>query len=239
MNDALSSRDATFALHLSLLSMMGDSDGYGEIILDKYFADSTRKKDLKKEWDNDFYPDNLPFVFSTVAIDDKAGGSLGSLLMWKKYGNAGNGALIRFDWKKLQAFCRVNGYRFSPCRYRDIEDIDVLIRLFYHDDLSFARILEEVCLAKSISCVYEQEWRVICYSGRDNIHTKPTSRGIMSYVEIRLPIELIEEICLGPLTDEKTTLESVLLLKNKLRDKCGGRVNFEVTKSKIDMKPIY
>lgn len=233
LNQALSKDDGEIVIHASLLTMMNDS-GEGCYVLNKYFTDSTLKKEKKEKWEKEFYPNNQPFIFSTIAtsIDSRHNGSLP---MWKMYGNDCKGALIRFDTRKMKEFCDANGYIFAPCKYLNTNDVQKLIKEFNQGRVSFEEILTEACLSKHTSWSYESEWRVIRCSSQENILTKYTNRGIIEYIEISIPIELIEEICLGPLTNPNS-FESLKQLKNKLSEKFKDKVHFNLTKSKITIQ---
>lgn len=233
LNQALSKDDGEIILHASLLTMMNDS-GEGCYVLNKYFTDSTLKKEKKEKWEKEFYPNNQPFVFSTIAtsIDSRHNGSLP---MWKMYGNDCKGALIRFDTRKMKEFCDANGYLFAPCKYLTTKDVQKLIKELNQREASFEDILTETCLSKHTSWSYEKEWRVIRFISQENILTKYTNRGIIEFIEISVPIELIEEICLGPLANVNS-LESLSQLKNKLSEKFKDKVHFNLTKSKITIQ---
>ena len=70
----------------------------------------------------------------------------------------------------------------------------------------------------------------------DDIKTKSTQRGIIEYVEFKIPIKYIEEICLGPLSNDNS-FDSLKLLYDKLVERfSSGEVHFKLAKSKITIK---
>ena len=250
LNGALESGKPYITMHLSLLTMMNDS-GESDYVLNKYFTNSKLKTELKRRWDNDFYPKNKPFIFSTIKTDTRTKNN-GSLPMWKMYGNDGKGVLIRFKGESIIRLCEEKRSKaekciFEPCRYKSTTEVNDLIKKFNNsnthttnsdeNDLLFKEILNETCFTKHFSWEYENEWRMVVYKDvPDDIKTKSTQRGIIEYVEFKIPIKYIEEICLGPLSNDNS-FESLKLLYDKLVERfSSGEVHFKLAKSKITIK---
>ena len=229
LNEALSSKDGQMTLHLSLLTMMNDK-GEMSYVLDKYFTDSALKREKKHAWDTEFLPAHQPFIFSTSATDVNTKEN-GSLPMWKMYGDDCKGAYIRFNGEAVGDFCKKHGLIFERCEYRTIREVGERIKKFNHDNTSFEEILKEACLTKSIAWNYEQEYRIICLTNQESVKTK----AIPKFIELKIPIDLIEEICLGPLADAHTSLESLSLLRDKLKVKFREKAHFKIRQSKISI----
>ena len=233
LDKALSSEDGQITLHLSSLTMMNDK-GEKNYVLDKYFTDSTFKTEKKKEWDAEFYPFHLPFIFSTIPTDKDTKGK-GSLPMWKMYGDNCKGAFVRFKGKTVEDFCKKHDLIFEACKYKTTKQVEELITSFNQHNTSFEKILKEACLTKHTSWKYENEWRVVHLTSQEQVKTKPTPRGIVAFIELQVPIDWIEEICLGPLADVHTSLESLSILRDKLKTKFGAQVHCNINSSKISI----
>lgn len=233
-NGALNGEDGVITFHLSHIEMMND-DGEGKLLLSKFFTDSIKKTELKKEWDSDYYPTHIPFVLSTIATD-VVSRNRGSLPMWKMYGDDCKGALIRFKGDSFGKFCENHGLMFSECNYTSTSDLSKIVADLNRKSAPFSKIMNTSCFTKQLCWQYEKEWRVVMFRNRDSIKTKSTNRGIIEYMELNIPLELIEEICIGPLCPKNPTLVSLELLKQNLAQKHPGKVNFKVTKSNIPLK---
>lgn len=228
LNSSLSSDNGEFILHLSLLTMMNDM-GESRYVLDKYFTSSKRKKNLKDKWDNEFYPSNMPFILSTISTDIHTRNN-GSLPMWKMYGDDCKGALMRFKKKELHEFCLSKGYEFRPCDYYTVKKVCEIVKNFNmrSNYASFDDILHESSFTKRIDWEYEKEWRILVKSNKERLKTKNTTRGQVEYIEIAFPINLIKEICIGPLARQDTSLACLESLKKKLKAKFGEIINFKL-----------
>lgn len=233
-NSALSRSDGTITFHLSNITMMNDA-GEGELLLSQFFTDSIKKAKLKKEWDTDFYPNHTPFVLSTIATD-VVSRNRGSLPMWKMYGNECKGALIRFKGDSFGKFCENQGLIFSECNYTSTSELSKIVADINRRNAPFSEILKTSCFTKQQCWQYEKEWRVVVFGSIDTIKTKCTNRGIIEYVQLNIPLDLIEEICIGPLCPKNPTLSSIEKLKQNLAQKHPGKVKFKVTKSNIPLK---
>lgn len=210
LTDALSSGEIT--LQLTHLSEMNDASE--ESILNKYFTDSECKKERKKDFQK-FYDDNTPFVFSTIRVD-RLTCRQGSLPMWKTYGDNCKGALLKFDWKKLNDFCTGRKY-FKPCEYKNTQEVSQIIKALNQQknptDSTFLEILQQSCFTKKIDWKEEKEWRILILSSNDNAKENDAHK---KYIELSLPINFITTIQLGPLCKEENELpELIAELKRK------------------------
>lgn len=234
LNGALTSSSGDIVFHLSQLAMMNDS-GEGKYLLDRFYTNSLHKTALKQDWDKNYYPTHIPFILSTIATN-KDTRNRGSLPMWKMYGDDCRGALIRFDRLKLEKYCKTKKLKFLQCKYRTVQEVNALVADFNKEEVEFDKLMLESCITKQMCWNYENEWRIIAYSSKENIKTKSTSRGLVEYIELALPIDLIEEICLGPLCDKDNTFQSLSLMKDKLIDKHGDKMHFKISQSTISLK---
>ena len=235
LTGALASAKGEIVFHLSHLSMMNDS-GEGRYILDRFYTDSLAKKKMKEDWNNSYYPSHLPFIFSTIATDTNSR-NRGSIPMWKMYGDECRGVLLRFNYSKLKKYCAENKFIFDECKYRTVNEVDELIAGFNKNGVSFDELMLQSCITKQICWSYEKEWRIIVTTSNEKVKTKSTARGLVEYFELHLPIDLIEEICLGPLCEHENSEKSIALLKEKLVSKFGeDKAHFDISKSSITLK---
>jgi len=234
LNGALNGTDGVITVHMSHIAMMNDA-GESELLLSKFFTASIKKTELKKQWDTTYYPNHTPFVLSTIATD-VASRNRGSLPMWKMYGNDCMGALIRFNGDRFGKFCEKHGLMFSECNYISTSDLLKIVTDINRRNATFSEIMQISCFTKQLCWKYENEWRVVLFGNQDIIKTKCTSRGILQYMELSIPLELIEEICIGPLCSRDATLTSLRFIQKQLTQKHPGKVNFKITKSNISLK---
>lgn len=234
LNKAIESGSDAITLHLSQLSMMNDA-GEGAYVLDRYYTDSDFKRELKQKWDSEFYPAHVPFVLS-LAATDRSTCTDGSLPMWRAYGADCKGVFIRFNYRKLKQYCDDNGFTLAPCKYLTTKEVGEMIKGFNKNDTDFEEIMRESCLTKRCCWNYEKEWRIVLNTSRKNIKVKNTSRGLVEYVELPLPLNLIEEICIGPLCEKENTLKCLGILKDTLSQVYPDTANFKISESRIPLK---
>lgn len=220
-------------MHLSHLTMMNDLNE-GRLILDKFFTDSEKKKNLKQEWNEKYASKEEPFILSTISTDNNTK-NIGSLPMWKMYGDDCKGAFLRFDKKGLLDYCNANGYIFDKCNYLSSKEINEKVKNFNING-SFDVIYKDSAFAKNLCWKHEKEWRLLKKAPSTEIKFKYTSRGIVEYVELKMPLKLLKEICIGPLANNEIVLQSLNLMKQQLVSKYPSDIVFKISKSKILMR---
>lgn len=228
IENALKSKDGELTIRLSCIDDLNDPME-GNFIWNRYFTTSTKKQKLKIEWKK-YLNDHKPFIFSTCATNNKSRDK-GKLPMWAMYGDNTKGAIIRFNCKKLKYYLEGLGHIFMPVNYSSTNEAGKIVaelNLFCFD---FKRLIMEGCLTKHTDWEYEQEWRLIVFSN-DNIKTNADK----TFIEIKLPISLVEEICLGP-SCSITTIHKMQEVKHRFIEAHPDKnVHFKVTKSKINIK---
>ncbi len=210
--------------------MMNDLNE-GFYVLDKFYTDSKFKKDLKTGWDKTFYPKNHPYILSLVKSTMETR-DYGSLPMWNIYGDKCHGALIKFNFNKLKKFCDENGLIFKACQYLNHAEVREVVKKLNNSKSNYNTILETSCIIKHPVWIYENEWRIILKNDIMNALTKITSRGVILYEELKLPLDFIEQIILGPLCNSSTTLNSIKILIQQLNNKFST-TEIKFTQSKI------
>lgn len=229
--------NGNFTVHLSHLNMTNDNEE-GSYILKKYFTNSRSKQEIKKQWESEYLINNQPFIFSVIATD-RDSKDKGSLPMWKMYGGDLKGCLLRFNWIKIKDFCKSKGYTFSDCKYLSSGEVDKKIKdLNKIKDIKslFPELIQTSAFTKKICWKYENEWRILVNAKQDEIQIKNTNRGVIEYFELELPVEFIEEICLGPLVNADITMKSLTDFKHKLSMQFPGKIKFKITSSSISIR---
>ena len=234
LEGALGSEKGEFTMHLSHLAMMNDAKE-GAYILDQYYTGSNKKNIIQQEWENEYLPQHTPFVLSTIKTDNETNGK-GSLPMWKMYGDDFRGAFIRFRFNALKKYCDENNLLLAPCEYKTTNECSELIKQLNGADPDFDKLLRKSCLTKNQCWEYENEWRIVATRTIDDIKVKSTARGVVQYIELKFPIDLIDEICLGPMSNSVFTKPSLTLMKDKLSKKFDGQVHFKITSSNINIR---
>lgn len=234
LEGALLSEKGDITMHLSHLAMMNDANE-GAYILDRYYTGSSKKNAIRREWEEEYFPKHTPFIFSTIRTTVETRDK-GALPMWKMYGDNLKGALIRFDFDALKKYCEENNLLFESCRYKTTDECSKLITQLNGAEPDFDKLLKESCLTKNKCWAYENEWRIVAQRTTDDIKIKSTVRGLVQYIELKIPLDIIEEICIGPMSDRVFTEPSIILLRDKLSQKFRDKVHFKITSSNLNIR---
>jgi hypothetical protein len=238
LSDSIDNKRDTLKFHASHLQMMNDMNE-GTYILDKFFSNSRKKTELKKEW-NDYFDIHTPFVLSMIRSNISTV-SKGILPMWKMYGDNGRGAYYRFYLKnffnKRDKGDASNMVEINKCEYLTLnqrnEDIKWRNKLNNGSD-DFDLLLYKSTFTKSIDWEYEREWRIVKYLSSEDALVKQSRYGVVRYTEIGIPILALKEICLGPMTNAND-YESIKCLCNKVNRLFPG-TEIKVTQSKLKVR---
>ena len=224
-------------LHLSLLTMMNDPFE-GNLVLNSYLTNSNRKKAIKSVWDT-FYPQHLPFVFSTILSTNQTRDT-GDLSMWKMYGDDFRGALIKFDRNSLIEIAAQNGFILEECKYLNFTELRQLIKGFNsikpsNQQQFLQELLYLSSLVKYSVWGHEREFRIIKTAASNDVLFKSTPRGLVQYIELQVPVSCIKAIMIGPKCDPSTTLPSLEAIKNQINLK-GQIANFKIKQSTLQIR---
>lgn len=228
IENALKSKNGELTIRLSCIDDMNDPME-GNFIWNRYFTTSTKKQKLKIEWQK-YLNDHKPFIFSTCATDNKSRNK-GKLPMWAMYGDHTKGALIRFNWKNLKSYFKELGNTYKSIEYSTTMEARKVIAELNSFQADFEKLMMEGCFTKHKDWEYEQEWRLIVFNN-DIVMTE----GNKIFIEIKLPISFVEEICLGP-SHKDTAMQEMQEVKQRFIEAHPDKnVHFKVTKSKINIK---
>ena len=234
LQSAIADSSGYITLHLSLLTMMNDPFE-GNFVLNRYLTNSNRKKAITSVWDT-FYQQNLPFVFSTILSTNQTRDT-GDLSMWKMYGDNFRGALIKFDCNSLIEVASNNGFIVEECKYLNFTELRKLItglnRIKPSNQQQFLQqLLHLSSLVKYSVWGHEREFRIIKTAPSNQVLFKTTPRGIIQYVELKVPVSCVKAIMIGPKCDPSVTLSSLNTLKNRINS-VSQIANFNIKQSTL------
>ena len=167
------------------------------------------------------------------------------LPMWKIYGDGGRGVMLTFDTKEIAKHWPG---LLQPCLYMGTIEYkqtkDKILNAKSHQELKeLSTDLQNtimmwmlqlfVSIAKNEKYMYEKEVRLIGlgnrFFGDDSMQQYRVSNNqIIPYVEVHFPSVALKEICLGPLSSNKSNKQTLTeFLSHK------GYENVAVTTSKI------
>lgn len=232
---AVATDNPFLTFHCSHIDMMNDPDE-SPFILSQFFTNSDLKQKLKEKWDKDFLPNHTPFVLSLSVSTNELKYS-GLLPMWNMYADKGKGCLIKFDYKKLKHWTEtISNTHLLKCKYVNSVERSAIVSKINDDKENFENLLYEMAATKYNCWEYEKEWRMLVTLSREKVKFKNTQRGIIEYTELKIPIEFVKEIMLGPLTISEISLTSLLHFKEKLQTILSDKVNFDIHKSNIKIR---
>lgn len=226
-------------LHLSHQRMMNDPYE-GELFINSFIERYLKNDGDKDNWEK-YRRKHTCFVFSTIRSTRESMYD-GNQLMWKMYGDDFRGALIKFNYQKLQKFVKkcnqTKGYTsivLEQCEYLEIssKQADEVAKICKND---WHTCIKKSAFVKPLFWKGENEFRIVVIADEHVAKTKNTSRGIVMYYELKIPIELISAIIIGPKCDQTITLTSLEHLKNKINEKQQNKANFTISQSRAKIR---
>lgn len=153
------------------------------------------------------------------------------LSMWRGYGGNGCGVAIGFNAKKLQEYFAVydTSIHMEPVNYITQTELEDEIRAEKCSQITLDKmeyngrvitykyfIHKFAAKVKDKSYADENEWRIYKHSSNPSWF-RERNNVLYPYMEIRLPVSLIEEILIGPCIDRRLSQNSInLLLERQL-----------------------
>ena len=226
-------------LHLSHQRMMNDPYE-GELFINNFINLYLQNDADKNNWEK-FRRKHTCFVFSTIRSARESMYD-GSQLMWKMYGDDFRGALIKFNYDLLQKFIKevnqTKGYTsvvLEKCEYLEISSKQAgeVAKIGKND---WHTCIKRSAFVKPLFWNGEKEFRIVVIADEQVAKTKNTARGIVMYYELKIPIELIRAIIIGPKCDQTITLTSLEHLKNKINEKQQNKANFTISQSSAKIR---
>ena len=159
--------------------------------------------------------------------------------MWRMYGDNFKGLRLVFKYGKLKQFCQNNGLSLLECKYLTKSDMNILAREIRQVmsssnflDSSIETLYKEAVCYKTYDWVYEKEWRIVKWTNDIvNIGYRPANGRL--YYPIKIPLDLLETIVIGPKADQEAIEGSLNLIKKKLGDMPEN--HFKIVKSKLQI----
>lgn len=225
-------------LHASNINMMNDMDEQS-FFLSKFFTKSVVKKELQSLLNNVIAQYGDLFVVSFMKSDSC---KFGKIPMWKMYADNGNGIMLKFKFNELYNFLN---REIHKCKYINTTDLQKILKE-KNKELKNAQtervkfvqnLYKEVALYKYNYWEYENEYRLITQS--NDFLFKCSSLGLISYIEIPIPLSYISEILIGPIANQNILYQSLTQLKAILLKKHGKEnIIFNVNKSKLKLQSL-
>lgn len=179
----------------------------GMLIVDKFLTDSEIKKQYQNQLEKIVKDKGEIYSISFCASNQENMNS-GNIPMWDMYGDGGAGAILSFDYKKLEQHASSNSMLLSQCKYWKtnevqsyITDVNKDIRQMNEEEryAALSDFRKEAFIVKDWHWRYEDEWRILFKSKEEKYITN--KYGIASYTEVGIPINCLNAIILGPLVD--------------------------------------
>ena len=183
-------------------------------------------KDGKKQI-SDFLTKEAPFLISLSKNTESAA-------MWSMYSANGSGIALKFDIATINRYIEQHKGRItlSECIYhKTVNDIlkehgayiHVLHNIIYaqinkssDNGLPDALLVDLASQIKHASYAYENEHRIVIDKGDKNIKFRMRDNVIIPYIEVKLPIEALWGIVIGPTANDKYIRKSLEMYLNNL-----------------------
>ncbi len=226
--------------HASMGYSMNDK-AEGTLFADRIFTDSIGKTKLKEQFDDIKKTEGEIFVVS-FSRSKRNSQNTGDVAMWNMYGDSNKGVILVFDYKKLDAYAKGKDLTLIPCEYYKTEDITEVVtaintsikgiaNIQIHNKL--VEILYSTYSKKKWQWDYEGEYRLLLQN-KDPLY-KTGKYGLTAYSEVKIPLDCLKTIIIGPLAEQEIAEKSLNLIKNKLTQLNKG-LNFSITKSNIQIR---
>lgn len=189
----------------------------GRIIANRFFRS---QHEAYSEWEK---KNGTAFVVSFIA--SRQGVMEYNIPMWLNYGCQGQGLCLRFDTKEIKTLTK-SLLEFDACNYLSKKEATDKIKQLQkiesegsEDDFR-RKVVKTVHFSKDKYWEYEEEYRVIKFEHRNNVMQKSTSRGIIEYVPIEIPLDILKGICIGPTANfERVKYSLDTLLSYRIKHK--------------------
>ena len=204
--------------HASHYAQMNDKNE-GRIIASRFFRS---QHEAYSEWEK---KNGTAFIISFIA--SREGVMEYNIPMWLNYGCQGQGLCLRFDTQEIKTYTK-SLLEFDACNYLSKKEATDKIKQLQKKESEVSEddfrreVVKTVHFSKDKYWEYEEEYRIIKFEHRDKVMQKSTSRGIVEYVPIEIPLDILKGICIGPIADYervKYSLETLLSYRIKHKAK--------------------
>ena len=213
----------------------------GVLLTDKLFALRKNSKEYNELYQKIIDADGEVFIMAFSRSREATPN--GNISMWTTYGDTGKGVMLRFDYNKLKSYVKdYKNYKLSECSYINSTEVNNNAKE-WRDKLESAGpdMLEQTMSDfiysahkyKEEHWNHEEEWRLMVRTTYYKF--RMGKYGITPYAEIRIPIECLTGITIGPLAEQELAERSLNLLIKKVNEK-SSLFNAKVYKSKIQIR---
>lgn len=238
----VSEKSPFITLHLGCLEMANDTVEF-DFVLKKYFKElnpETQENNLIEELHYDGWQKFKAGFYScafSLMKSNKEDAQKGNLPLWSLYGNSFKGVYIRLDFQKLKKYCNANGLQFKEIGYHSQNSLDTFLRKNYTDiNKNWPRLLDAAVFQKPMAWKHENEWRIFKMAKLEDMKVK-TKNGIgYLYTEIKVPLEFINGIMLGPLVEFESQKFVIETLLKQINEIYKTEINIKITQSKIKVR---
>lgn len=230
-----------FTFHATNAFQMNDKIE-GTMLLDKFFTGSKIKTEYKKLYDQLEKDEGKIYIISLCSSSNESKDA-GYIPMWSMYGNKGNGAILVFDFEKLEEYVSQHqNLSLKECQYIKSQELKTFIQkknqemrededIKKMDLLSSLRI--EAFELKDWHWEYESEWRILVKSNDSKLKTN--NGKAISYTEVQIPVNCLSAIIIGPLV-EFDIIERLLNKKISELHKLDNNIKIGIKPSKLQIR---
>lgn len=237
-----SEKSPFITLHLGCLDMVNDRVEL-DFVLKKYFKElnpEAKENNLIEKLNyNKWQEFKKTYYFCAFSLmrSKKVDSQKGNLPLWYLYGNSFRGVALRFDFHKLKKYCKDNNLQFKEIGYYSQKSLENFLRENYQNiNNDWQRLLEAAVFQKPIAWKHEDEWRIFKMAKFEEMKIK-TKDGIgYLYTEIKIPLEFINGIMLGPLVDFESQKVVIETLLKRINEKYEKEINLNINQSKIKVR---
>ncbi|QYR10356.1 DUF2971 domain-containing protein [Prevotella sp. Rep29] len=223
--------DGAYNLHFWFSNPLQTNDKREVHFFNEKLFETKKGKELEKQIDDIKNKVGNPFTLSFVHQKKSCSNEIP---MWKMYGNNFKGVRLKFNFKKLQnLFQNKNGYDLILCEYLNKNQMDVITRNIRNfKDRELEDIYKKAVSYKMNEWSYENEWRIVFWTNEITKVEYRTNDGRL-YMPIKIPLDCLDLIEIGPKADQDAIDGSLKLIKEKIGDVTEN--HFDILKSKLQI----
>lgn len=229
-----------FTFHASNAYQMNDKIE-GTMLLNKFFTQSKIKTEYQELYTKMTNDEGELYIISLCKSNDKSKYS-GCIPMWGMYGNKGNGAILVFDYDKLDEYIsRQQNTSINKCQYKNSQGIKELTKK-KNNEIKDAKDKVEALSALRLEAFslkdshweYEDEWRILVKSHEAKLKTN--NNGAISYTEICIPVNCLRGIIIGPLVEFEPIKRILERWISKLLEKDNSIKEITIEHSRLQIR---
>lgn len=212
----------------------------GAMLLDKFFTESQLKNEYKEMFSAMEKEKGKIHAISFCKSNNRTKFT-GDIPMWGMYGDKGKGAILVFDFNKLKDYLsQHDDLCICECKYINSTELAELIIAKNaeaneaNDKKDFlSNLRNEAFKLKDSHWKYEDEWRILTTNHDPELKYK----GVIAYEEIKIPVNCLTAIILGPRVDFDMCEKELNTAISHLKD-AGSTISQDtkIKQSKLQMR---